>query len=179
MLKIILISVVVIIVAILIYASTKPDTFRVERSTNIKAAPEKIFALINDFHLWSEWTPYNRDPAMKKTYSGSSSGKGALYAWQGNSDVGQGDISITETTAPNKVVLDLHMIKPFEARNVVVFTIEAAGDSTRVTWGMDGKNNLISKVMGLFMNMDNMIGRDFEVGLAKMKTVAEHQQGKS
>lgn len=173
MLKIILIAVVVIIAAILIYASTKPDAFHVERSISIKAAPEKIFAFINDFHHWNEWTPYDRDPAMKKTYSGSDSGKGAHYAWQGNSDVGQGDITITDTNPPNKLVLELHMIKPFEARNEVVFTLNATGDSTNVTWGMDGKNNLISKVMGLFFNMDNMIGKDFAAGLAKMKTAAE------
>ncbi|TNC95235.1 MAG: polyketide cyclase/dehydrase [Gallionellaceae bacterium] len=175
MLKLILILIVLAIVAILIYASSKPDTFHVERSVNIKVSPDKIFPFINDFHQWALWTPYDKDPAMKKTYSGSATGKGATYAWEGNSDVGQGDISITDTTAPNKVVLDLHMIKPFEARNIVVFTIEATGDTTRVTWGMDGANNMISKVMGLFMSMDNMIGKDFEAGLAKMKTVAENQ----
>ena len=173
MLKIILITVVVIIAVILIYASTKPDTFHVERSINIKAAPERILPFINDFHLWNAWTPYDKDPAMKKTYSGSASGKGAAYAWEGNKEVGQGEISITDSTSPGKVVFDLHMIKPFEARNVVVFTLEAAGDSVKVTWGMDGKNNLISKVMGLFFDMDNMIGKDFAAGLAKMKTVAE------
>jgi len=173
MLKLILIIVVLAIAAILIYAATKPDTFHVERSVNIKAPPEKIFPFINDFRQWALWTPYNRDPAMKITYGGNASGKGATYAWVGNSDVGQGDMSISDAIAPNKVVLDLHMIKPFEARNVVVFTIEAAGDSAKVTWGMDGTNPLISKVMGLFFNMDNMIGRDFEVGLAKLKTVAE------
>jgi uncharacterized protein YndB with AHSA1/START domain len=173
MLKIILFVVVLIIAVILIYALTKPDTFHVERSISIKAAPEKIFAFINDFHQWALWTPYDKDPAMKKTYGRNATGKGATYAWEGNSEVGQGDIAITDTTPPNKVVLDLHMIKPFEARNVVVFTLEAAGDSTKVTWGMDGKNNLISKVMGLFFDMDNMIGKDFAAGLAKMKTVAE------
>ncbi|MFA6016183.1 MAG: SRPBCC family protein [Gallionellaceae bacterium] len=173
MLKLILTIVVLAIAAILIYASTKLDTFHVERSVNIKAPPEKIFPFINDFRQWAMWTPYNRDPSMKKTYGGSATGKGATYAWDGNKDVGQGDISITDTTAPNKVVLDLHMIKPFEARNVVVFTIEAAGDTTRVTWGMDGTNNLLSKVMGLFIDMDNMIGKDFAAGLAKLKIVAE------
>jgi len=173
MLKLILILVVLAIAAMLIYASTKPNTFHVERAININASPEKIFPIINDFHHWALWTPYDKDPAMKKSYGGNANGKGATYAWEGNSDVGQGDISITDTSAPNKVVLDLHMIKPFEARNVVVFTIESAGESTRVTWGMDGTNNMISKVMGLFFNMDNMIGRDFEVGLAKMKTVTE------
>jgi hypothetical protein len=175
MLKIILIVVVVIITVILIYASTKPVTFHVERSISIKAAPEKIFAFINDFHQWMLWTPYDKDPAMKKSYGRIITGKGATYAWEGNSEVGQGDIAITDTSPPNKVVLDLHMIKPFEARNVVVFTLEVVGDSTKVTWGMDGKNNLISKVMGLFIDMDNMIGKDFAAGLAKMKIVSEKQ----
>ena len=173
MLKLILILLVLAIAAVLIYAASKPNTFHVERSLNIKAAPEKIFPLINDFRQWALWTPYDKDPAMKKTYGESAMGKGATYAWEGNNDVGQGDISITDTAAPNKVVLDLHMIKPFEARNVVVFSIEAVGDSTKVTWGMDGTNLMIGKVMGLFFNMDNMIGKDFEAGLAKMKTVAE------
>jgi hypothetical protein len=175
MLNIILIVVVLIIAAILSYALTKPDTFHVERSISIKAAPEKIFAVINDFHQWVLWTPYDKDSAMKKTYGGSAHGKGATYAWEGNNEVGQGDITITDTSPPSKVVLELHMIKPFEARNVVVFMIEAAGDSTKVTWGMDGKNNLISKVMGLFIDMDNMIGKDFAAGLAKMKIVVEGQ----
>lgn len=175
MLKLVLILIVFAIAAILIYAATKPNAYRVERSLNIKASPEKIFALINDFHLWALWTPYDKDPAMKKTYGGSASGKGATYAWEGNKEVGQGDIIITDTTAPNRIVLGLNFIKPFAAQSVVVFTIEAVGDSCKVTWGMDGTNTLISKVMGLFIDMDNMIGKDFAVGLAKMKTVAEGQ----
>lgn len=169
----IVLFIIVAIAAILLYAASKPDTFHVERSLDIKAAPEKIFALINDFHQWALWTPYDKDPAMKKTYGGSATGKGATYAWEGNKEVGQGDISITDTTAPNKVVLDLHMIKPFEGRNAVAFSLSAAGDITKVTWGMDGTNTLISKVMGLFFNMDNMIGKDFAAGLAKLKIVAE------
>ena len=148
----ILIAVFIIPAAVIIYAATKPDTFHVERSVSIKASPEKIFPLINDFHLWNDWTPYNKDPAMKKTYSGSASGKG--------------DITITGTTPPNK-------IEPFEGRNVVVFTLNAAGDSTHVIWGMDGKQNFIVKIMGLFFSMDKMVGKDFEAGLAKLKSVAE------
>jgi hypothetical protein len=165
--------VVLALAAILIYASTKPDSYRVERSVNIKASPEKIFSFINDFHQWALWTPYDKDPAMKKTYGGSVNGKGATYAWEGNKNVGQGDIVITDTTVPSKVVLGLNFIKPFASQSVVVFTIEAAGDSSKVTWGMDGTNTLISKVMSLFIDMDNMIGKDFAAGLAKMKTVAE------
>jgi uncharacterized protein YndB with AHSA1/START domain len=170
----ILILIVLAIAAILIFAATKPDTFHVERSVNIKAPPEKIFPFINDFRQWALWTPYNRDPTMKISYGGNASGKGAAYAWAGDKNVGHGDMSISDATAPNKVVLDLHMIKPFEARNVVVFTIEAAGDSTKVTWGMDGANPLTSKVMGLFIDMDNMIGKDFAAGLDKLKMIAEN-----
>ncbi len=173
MLKFILIAVVVLLVLILIYAATRPDSFHVERSINIKAAPEKIFAILNDFHLWNDWTPYNKDPAMKKTYSGSSSGKGAMYAWEGNKEVGKGEITITATTPPSKIVMDLHMIEPFEGHNVATFTLSATGDSTTVTWSLDDKHKFIVKVIGLFMNMDKMIGRDFEAGLAKLKTVAE------
>ncbi len=169
----IIIAIVVVTAAIVIYASTKPEAYHVERSITIKAPPEKIFPLINDFHAWNDWTPYNKDPAMKKTYGGSVNGKGATYAWEGNSEVGQGDIIIAGTTAPNKIVLDLHFIKPFKAQSVVVFTLNVAGDATQVTWGMDGTNTLISKVMGLFVSMDNMIGKDFAAGLAKLKTVAE------
>lgn len=173
MLKIILIVVVVLLAIILIYAASKPDTIHVERSISIKAPQEKIFALINDFHQWNEWTPYNKDPAMKKTYSGSASGKGAMYAWEGNKDVGQGEITITDSTPPNEIALDLHMISPFEGRNSVVFTLSKMGDSIQVTWSLVGKQSYMAKVMGLIFNMDKMIGRDFEVGLAKLKTVSE------
>jgi uncharacterized protein YndB with AHSA1/START domain len=162
-----------LLVVVLIFAATKPDTFHVERSIVIRAAPEKIFAFINDFHLWAVWSPYDKDPAMKKTFSGSASGKGAGYAWHGNKEVGRGEIAITDATPPHKVVLDLHMIAPFEARNGVVFSLNASGDSTTVVWGMDGKQNLMVKVMGLFVSMDKMVGKDFEVGLARLKAVAE------
>ena len=173
MLKLIAIVIVVLIAAILIYASTKPDIFHVERSINIKASPEKIFPYINDFHLWDAWTPYNKDPKIKKTYSGSDSGKGAHYAWEGNKDVGVGDITITDTTPPSKLVFDLHMIKPFEGRNVAKIHLNAAGDSTNVTWSLVDKHNLMLKTVSLFINLDNVIGKDFEIGLARLKAIAE------
>lgn len=171
--NIILLAVVIIIAVILVYAASKPDSFHVERSVTIKAPPEKIFPLINDFHLWNEWTPYNKDPAMQKTYSGNASGVGAAYAWEGNKDVGKGDITITATTPPEKIELELHMIEPFEGRNRVVFTLSASGDTTKVTWNLYDKPKFMLKVMGLFLNMDNMIGNDFEVGLARLKTFVE------
>lgn len=169
----IIIALVVVVAVIVIYAATKPDTFHVERSINIKAPPEKIFPLLNDFHLWNDWTPYNKDPAMKKTYSGSDKGVGASYAWEGSKEVGKGNISITGATPPTKIEFDLHMIEPFEGRNKVVFTLNAAGDSTQMIWSLDDKQKLMVKVMGIFMNMDQMIGKDFEVGLAKLKVLAE------
>jgi uncharacterized protein YndB with AHSA1/START domain len=174
MLKLILILMVLAIVAVLIFALRKPNTFHVERSIDIKATPEKIFSLINDFHQWALWTPYDKDPSMKKTYGGSASGKGATYAWEGNKEVGQGNITITDTATPNKVVLDLNFIRPFEgAHNLVVFTLDSSGDFTKVMWAMDGESHFMFKVMGLFIDMDNMIGKDFAAGLAKMKIVAE------
>jgi hypothetical protein len=167
------IAIVVLVAVILIYASTKPDTFHVERSINIKASPEKIFPFINDFHLWDAWTPYNKDPAMKKTYSGNDSGKGAHYAWEGNKEVGKGDITIIDTTPPSKLVFDLHMIKPFKGRNVAAISLNVSGDSTNVTWSLDDKHNLMLKTVALFINLDNTIGKDFEVGLTRLKAIAE------
>lgn len=173
MIKIIVIAFVILLAIMLIYAATRPDTIHVERSINIKAAPEKIFPFINDFHHWDEWTPYNKDSAMKKAYSGSVSGKGAMYAWDGNKDVGQGEISITDSMPPHEIALDLHMIKPFEGHSSVVFTLSRSGDSSQVTWSLVGKQNYMAKIMGLIFNMDKMVGGDFEVGLARLKTVAE------
>ena len=173
MLKLIVLVTVVLLAIVLVYAASRPDTIHVERSIDIKASPENIFGLINDFRQWNDWTPYNKDPAMKKSYSGSASGKGSMYAWEGNKEVGQGEISITGSTPTSEVALDLHMIKPFEARNSVLFSLSKAGNSTRVTWSLDGRQNFISKFMGLIFNMDKMIGGDFEVGLARLKTAAE------
>ena len=174
MIKAVLIIVVLAIAGVLLFAATKPDELRVQRSVAIKAPPEKIFPLINDFHRWTAWSPYeNKDPALKRNYSGAESGKGAVYAWEGNKDVGQGRMEITEAPAPSKVTIDLQFIKPFEARNVAEFTLAPQGDSTAVTWTMRGPAPFISKVMQVFFDMDKMIGSDFEVGLANLKALAE------
>ena len=174
MFKIIAIVIVVLIAALLIYAATRPDTLRVQRSTNIKAPPEKIFALINDFHSWGAWSPYEKkDPAMKRTMSGAANGKGAVYEWEGDKNVGKGRMEIAESSPPSKVTLKLDFVKPFEAHNVVDFTLEPKGDSTNVTWAMHGPSLYVGKVMSVFMNMDNMVGKDFEVGLANLKAAAE------
>jgi len=173
MLKTIAIIVVVLIAAILGYAMTMPDSFRVQRTTSIKAPPEKIFSIINDFHRWGSWSPWEKmDPEMKRTYSGAASGKGAAYAWQGNSKVGEGRMEIADTS-PSKVTIKLDFMKPFEAHNTAEFTLEPKGDSTNVTWAMYGPSEFITKVMGVFVSMDKMVGKDFETGLANLKAVAE------
>lgn len=174
MIKTIAIVVVVALAALLAFAATRPDTLRVERRTSIKAPPEKIFPLIQDLHAWRAWSPYEtKDPAMKRTYSGAASGPGATYAWEGNKEVGQGSMQITDTAAPSKLTLRLDFLEPFEAHNTVDFTLQPQGDATEVTWAMHGPCPFVSKLMGVFFDMDKMIGTDFEAGLAKLKTVAE------
>ena len=174
---IIVLVLLVAIAAILIYAATKPKDFRVRRSTGIKARPEKIFPLINDFRSWPSWSPYeNRDPAMKRTLSGAAAGKGAVYEWSGNNKVGAGRMEITESTPPSKIVIKLDFIRPFEGHNTAEFTLARAGDTTNVTWAMYGPSAYVAKVMGVFMNMDTMIGKDFEAGLANLKALAERAE---
>jgi carbon monoxide dehydrogenase subunit G len=174
MLKTITIIVVVLIAALLVYAATRPDIFRVKRATNIKAPPEKIFALIDDLHRWGAWSPYEKkDPTMKRTYSGAANGTGAVYEWEGDKNVGKGRMEITESSPPFKVMIKLDFVKPFETHNIVEFTLDAQGDSTNVTWDMHGPAPFMSKVIGIFINMDSMVGKDFETGLANLKTVAE------
>ena len=174
MLKNILIVVVVLIAGVLGYATTKPDTFSVQRSASIKAPPEKIFAVVNDFHRWTEWSPWEKlDPAMKRTQSGAPSGKGAVYAWEGNGKAGAGRMEIIESTPASKVGIQLDFIKPFEGHNIAEFTLAPQGDTTQVTWVMHGPTPFVSKVMQVFVSMDAMIGKDFEAGLANLKAITE------
>jgi len=176
MLKVAGIIVVVLIVtaaAVVAYASTRPDSFRVQRSATIKAPPEKIFSLINDYRNWPQWSPYEtRDPEMKRTYSGAAAGKGAKYAWEGNKNVGSGEMEIIDT-APNKIIIKLDFLKPFEGHNVAEFTLEPQAASTNVTWAMHGPVPLFGKILHMVMDMDKMIGTDFAAGLANMKAAAE------
>jgi uncharacterized protein YndB with AHSA1/START domain len=174
MFKTIAIVIAVLFAALLAYAATKPDTFRVQRATSIKAPPEKIFALINDLHSWNAWSPYEKkDPAMKRTHSGAANGKGAVYAWEGNHEIGMGSMEITESSPPSKVAIKLDFIKPFEGHNTAEFTLEPKGDSTNVTWAMYGPTPYLAKIIHVFFDMDNMVGKDFEAGLASLKTAAE------
>ena len=174
MLKVIFIVLTVLIAGILIFAATKPDTFTVQRSASIKAPPEKIFPLINDYRNWASWSPYEtKDPAMKRTFGATTAGKGATYAWDGNKEVGQGSMEIQDSIPSSRVTIRLDFMKPFEAHNMVDFILEPQADTTKVSWNMRGPAPFISKVMQVFINMDNMVGRDFEAGLANMKAVAE------
>ena len=176
MIKKIAIAVVVLLAALLIYAATQPDTFRVQRATSIKAPPERIFAVLNDFLRWEAWSPWEKkDPAMKRTFSAVTSGKGAVYAWEGNRNVGQGRMEIADSVAPSRLAIKLDFVKPFETHNIVEFTLEPKGDSTSVTWVMQGPMPYISKLITVFVNMDSMVGKDFETGLASLKAVTENQ----
>jgi uncharacterized protein YndB with AHSA1/START domain len=178
MLKTIVVGLVVVlavgVAAVLAIAASKPDTFHVQRATSIKAPPEKIFALLDDFHRYPSWSPYEKlDPAMKRTYSGAESGRGAVYAWESDGKAGVGRMEIAEAPPPSKVTINLEFVKPFEARNVVEFTLEPKGESTNVTWAMRGSSPFLARVMHVFFNMDRMVGEDFETGLANLKALAE------
>ncbi len=162
------------IAVVLILAARKPDTFRVQRATTVKAPPENIFPLINDFHQWRTWSPYEtKDPAMKRSYSGAASGKGAVYGWEGNKNVGSGRMEILDAQAPSKIVIKLDFFTPFEGHNTAEFTMLPQGDGTNVTWLMHGPAPFMSRLMQVFIDFDNMIGKDFEIGLANLKRLAE------
>jgi len=174
---VIAIIIAVVLAAVLVYAATRPSTFIVQRTTSINAPAARIYPLINDFHQWKQWSPYEtKDLAMTRTFSGAPSGKGSVYAWQGDKNVGSGRMEIINTTM-SKVTVDLQFIAPFKAHNTAEFSLapngEAARVTTNVTWAMHGPLPFIGKVMHLFINMDRMVGNDFEAGLANLKTVSE------
>jgi carbon monoxide dehydrogenase subunit G len=174
MVKVLATIVVGLVVAALVYAATRPDTFRVHRSASINAPPQKIFPLINDLRRFNTWNPFTqKDPGMKGNYSGPSEGKGAAYAFSGNKNVGEGSIEIAESSPPSKITMKLDMIRPFEAHNIVEFTLEPNGHSTSVTWAMHGRSPYLARLMSAFVSMDSMIGKEFEAGLASLKSVAE------
>jgi len=163
-----------LVVAVLVAAALQPDTFRVQRSTFVNAPPDKVFALIDDFHAWGSWSPWEKlDPGLRRTHSGAPSGQGAIYAWVGNPKVGSGRMEILESSPPSRLLIKLDFLKPFEAHNQAEFALVAEAAATRVTWAMTGPQAFPMKLMGLFMNMDRMVGNDFEKGLASIKAIAE------
>jgi len=164
----------VAIAVVLVLAATRPDTFRIERSATINAPADRIFAVLSDFRQWTGWSPWeHRDPALKRNFSGAERGKGAIYGWEGNKDVGTGRMEILEANTPSKLVIKLDFLKPFEAHNTAEFTMLPQGNATNVHWVMRGPAPFLSKVMQVFMNFDKMIGKDFEAGLANLKQLTE------
>jgi uncharacterized protein YndB with AHSA1/START domain len=162
------------IALVMILAATRPNTFRVQRATLVRAPAEKIFPLINDFHQWTSWSPYeHKDPTMKRTFGGAASGKGAVYAWGGNKNVGSGRMEILDASAPKKIVIKLDFFTPFEGHNTAEFTMLPQGDATNLTWLMHGPAPFMAKIMHVFMNIDRMVGSDFEIGLANLKRLTE------
>lgn len=163
-----------LIAVVLVVAAFKPATFHLDRSTTIAAPPEKIFPMINDFHAWGAWSPWEHlDPDLKRTYEGAASGTGAVYRWEGNRKVGRGRMEITDESPPTSLTIKLDFLEPFEAHNVTTFTLHPAEGGTHLVWAMEGANTFMSKVMSVFVSMDKMVGKDLESGLAKMKQVAE------
>lgn len=173
MLESALIAVAIAVVALVAFVATRPDDFRVARTIRITATPNAVHALIADFMQWPRWSPYeHRDPAMKRTLGATTKGKGAVYSWDGNNQVGAGRMEILDDSLA-KIVIQLDISRPFEGHNVVEFAIVPSGNEVEVTWAMSGPAKLVTKLMGLVVDMDKMIGKDFEAGLAKLKSEAE------
>jgi hypothetical protein len=174
MFKKIAIGLALVLAVILGLAAMQPDDFKVSRSASISAAPSKVYPLISDFRKWQQWSPWEKmDPDMKRSFEGKASGEGAVYAWEGNSAVGSGKMTIEKAKAPSQVGIKLEFFKPMQGVNPTEFLIEPEGKGSKVVWTMSGKHNFISKIMCVFFNMDKMIGPDFEKGLSQMKAAAE------
>jgi hypothetical protein len=179
MLKKILLGLAVVIGLFAIVVAFQPAAFQVVRTAKISASPSTVFSEVNDFHRWNAWSPWARlDPAMKQTHEGPRAGAGAVYTWVGNSEVGEGRMTITESKPGELVRIKLDFIKPFAASNLTEFTFKPDGNQTAVTWTMRGEKNYISKAVCMFMDMDKMVGGDFEKGLAALKAIAEGQARK-
>jgi hypothetical protein len=174
MIKKILIALLVLLVVFLIIVAFQPSHYRISRSATISTPPGEIFGQINDLHKFQDWSPWAKlDPNMKQTYEGAPAGAGAAYAWEGDKKVGQGRMSITESRTNELVSMKLEFIKPFASVATTEFALKPDGNQTSVTWSMSGENNFIGKAFCLFMNMDKMVGGDFERGLANLKSVTE------
>lgn len=177
--KKVLIALAVVVVLFVIVVATRPSETHIERSGTMNARPEIAFAQINDFHKWTAWSPWEAlDPNMKRTHEGSAEGTGAIYSWAGNDEVGEGRMTILESKPPEKIVIKLEFIKPFAQTSETIFTVTKEGEGSKVKWEMNMKNGFLSKMAGMFMNLDKQVGGDFEKGLASMKNVAETEEAK-
>lgn len=174
MLALIAITALALVAGVLIIAGRKPDVFEVSRSATIRATPERIFALLADFREWGAWSPYEKkDPAMTRSFNGATSGVGAVYAFAGNGKVGSGELAIVEVEAPVRLAVTLDMTRPMACSNRITFTLAASEGGTLVTWRMQGPSPFIGKLIGTIFDMDRMVGRDFEQGLAALGQAAE------
>ncbi len=174
MLRIILIALGLVVVVLVVVVALQPADFRVARSATMSAPAPVVFSQVNDLHKWEAWNPWQKkDPAMKLTFAGPPAGPGASYSWAGNNEVGEGRLTITESRQSDMVRIKLEFMKPFAATNTAEFTFKPEGDRTAVTWSMEGRNNFFAKALHLVMNMDKMVGGEFEKGLADMKSVVE------
>ena len=170
----ILLALSFIAILFIVVVAGQPVEFKISRSAKISAPPEKVFPHVNDFHQWEAWSPWAKmDLACKNTFDGSPAGTGAIFSWAGNKKVGEGRMTITESRPSDLIRINLEFFKPFKATNTAEFTFQPQGNQTVVTWSMSGKNNFMGKVFGLVMNCEQMVGRDFEKGLAAMKSVTE------
>jgi len=176
MLKSLALAFAALVVVLLVVILLQPATFRISRSASMAAPPATVFAQVNDFHNWEAWNPWQKiDPGAKNTYSGAAAGPGSTFAWEGNDEVGAGRMTITEARPNDLVRVKLEFLKPFAATNTADFTFEPRDGQTAVTWSMYGDNTFMSKAFGLFMDMDKMVGEQFEKGLADMKQIVEQR----
>lgn len=169
-----IIFIIILVVALLIITASRPNTFSLVRSADVSASPERVFAQLNDFKNWAAWSPWEAmDPNLQRNFSGAASGKGSKYAWIGNKKVGEGNMEITRSVASSNIELDLNFLKPFKASNVTEFTLTPKSGGTHLNWEMRGPLNLFMKLMHMFMDMDGLVGKDFEKGLSKLKALVE------
>ena len=173
LIRIVLVSVVALAV-LAGFVASRPADFAISRSRTVAAPPDVVHGYVNDLHMWVEWSPWEkRDPALKREYSGAPAGPGAAYHWIGNSEVGEGRMTIVESTPGRSVTLRLEFLKPFKATHAARFDFAPSGAGTTVTWTMRGEKSFMAKAIGLFMDMDQMVGGMFDQGLADMKAAAE------
>jgi uncharacterized protein YndB with AHSA1/START domain len=164
-----------LIAALIARAAVQPNTFRVERTATINATPDRVFPLLNDFRKWKSWSPWeDLDPAMKRKHSGASAGRGAVYEWDGSRKVGRGRMEITESVPHIRLIIKLDFLKPFEAHNTTQFKLTPSGDATSITWAMSGASPFLMRLM--VFNMDRLVGRDYEKGLASLKRLVEGER---
>ena len=174
MLRPVLIGLAAAVLLFVLVVATRSPTFHVERSIAMAAPPERVFPHVNDLHAWNAWSPWEKiDPQMQRTFSGAPAGVGAAYAWAGNGDVGEGRMTITQSTPSSQIVMRLEFLRPFAATNTATFTFLPTPSGTTLTWAMDGPKNFFAKALHMFIDMDEMVGGSFEQGLAALKTIAE------